>query len=564
MEGQGAGRPLEMGAENELQLADYLFVSARCKYGLCHQDILELAGEFIREEKIKTRWINGIPGQDWLKNFLKRHPRVVAHKDEVLSSKLTNSLDVCDFHRDLDRLYQEESMTADDAHRLYSLLEISLPCEDQSKDVDTLQDHDILKASVLTCICADGGRLPPLVVFQGDCVSCARNRNETPNKCSDGDILFCYWFENFFIPTLPKSANSTILFLEGQSFRVNLRVLKLARRNNVIFLKFPPKLATVFQPLDSKYSFDLKSVYDIQFQKESKRHKIFDDKHREKFGSVVGSIWEKSVNMNSIVKGFERTGIFPLDTSKFDENEFLEPSLKRFKEAEEIDATRNINDRNNVLNPLLSESANSNFVQVLKISHVTSVATIGLNDTDEFTAASKEGSSSYPSVENSEAVMSEEISQKEEKGSLAGEFQRNGKEFIEKQVQNHEKDPTHEHDDKDFRHENDDKDAKQQENGKNLSHKDVAKDSRHEYDKQAMDQADEKDTRDHDDDRDTKHEGGEKDTRHEDNDKDARHLNAEVENVPKTAVIGKRRRSERIFKKDFSGKVKISVTRKTI
>lgn len=372
IDGQGAGRPLEICAEKEQKLADYLFVSARGGHGLSRREILVLTGEFIQEENINTRWMNGIPGFDWLRSFLKRHPEAMARKE-------MDPLDVYGFYQDLEHLYEGEKVTSNEAHRIYSLLEISLPCEKLSRNPDILQ-NDQLNASVFTCICADGEKLPPLVVFLGKCVTCEDKMdcNEALDKNCAERSLFCYWFENIFIPMLPRSEKSTILFFEGQSLQINMRLLQLAKRNCVFFVKLPPQLANHFQPLDLKCSSALKSTYHkhLQIWNLKNLHNI-EDIQREKFGNVIGTTWKKSAKKNVITKGFERTGLFPLNKSKFDDNVLPEPSLKKFKKEKDPELVKSINDTIGDLKSGSNDfelSEDSHDAHTPKITHVTSVA----------------------------------------------------------------------------------------------------------------------------------------------------------------------------------------------
>lgn len=442
IDGQGAGRPLEIGAEKEQKLADYLFVSARGGHGLSRREILVLTGEFIREENIKTRWINGIPGFDWLRSFLKRHPQVMARKE-------VDPLDVYGFHQDLDHLYEEEKVTSNEAHRFYSLLEISLPCEKLSNNPDILQ-NDQLNASVFTCICADGEKLPPLVVFLGKCVTCENKMdcNEALDKNCAERSLFCYWFENIFIPMLPRCEKSTILFFEGQSLQINMRLLQLAKRNCVFIVRLPPQFAIHFQPLDLKCSSALKSVYNKHLLIwNMKNLRNIEDIQREKFGNIIGTTWKKSAKKNVITKGFERTGLFPLDKSKFDDNVFPEPSLKKFKEWKEPELAKSINDTIGDLNSATNEfeiTADSHDLRTPKITHVISVALKDVTSSEHSISSSSKDSllNRFPSLVPSGSSQSnlnskfeeKEISCKEKRLPLTDELRLNEPELAIKEV----------------------------------------------------------------------------------------------------------------------------------
>jgi hypothetical protein len=46
---------------------------AKLGFGLSRKEILELVGQFVRTNKVKTPFKEGIPAEDWFLNLKKRH-----------------------------------------------------------------------------------------------------------------------------------------------------------------------------------------------------------------------------------------------------------------------------------------------------------------------------------------------------------------------------------------------------------------------------------------------------------------------------------------------------------
>lgn len=47
-------------------------------------EYLRLVGEYVNSNELKTRFKNGIPGEEWYRSFMKRHPTLSLKKPEHL------------------------------------------------------------------------------------------------------------------------------------------------------------------------------------------------------------------------------------------------------------------------------------------------------------------------------------------------------------------------------------------------------------------------------------------------------------------------------------------------
>ncbi|GFT86628.1 DDE-1 domain-containing protein [Nephila pilipes] len=354
VEAHGAGRPIEISIKNEEKFAEYLFISGRYGYGYSKCEIKDLVAEFVREEEIKTRWADGKPGYEWLKNFLKRHPEVNVRRDEHISHKRLDGIDpffVFKFYTDLEVLFDHEKLSLPDAHRIYNVAEISfkdvrqpiiIPSKCSSCISKTVRSSIELGASAVVCIGADGKKLHPLIVFQGRCVLPPHivNKNfpkmsyytTSSRKWKDG-ALFSYWFENVFIPQIPnlvaRQGRSIILLFNGSSLHINIQSLSLAVKHNIIFVKIPPNLINILQPLNKMCLSVLESTWSDQ---------LFYQNHlnlatiQKLFGQLFGIIWSKHFRKLIVRKAFRTTGVFPPDRNQFPAKVISKSALKRYFE----------------------------------------------------------------------------------------------------------------------------------------------------------------------------------------------------------------------------------------
>ncbi|GIY91556.1 DDE-1 domain-containing protein [Caerostris extrusa] len=351
VEAHGAGRPIEITVKNEQKFAERLAISGNYGYGYSRNEIKELVAEFVKQEDIKTRWTDGKPGYEWLKNFLKRHPEVKVRKDEHFTHKRLEGVDpfsVYRFYDDLERLYQNEKLTDSNIHRIYNVAKVSF--HDDSEEVllsrcskcvmKIPQNDEKMETSVIVCVGADGKKLHPLIVFPGRCMLPSRITNKSlpgtayytasAMKWMEGS-LFNYWFEHVFISQIPslieRCGKSVILLFDGSSLHISIQVLTLAVKHNVIFVKLPPKLSNHLQPMSRTCLATLNSAWDERLlfwtgESLSTTQKLF--------GQLVGIIWNQHFGKRIVKKAFETTGIFPPNRKKFPENTFSLVSLKRY------------------------------------------------------------------------------------------------------------------------------------------------------------------------------------------------------------------------------------------
>ncbi|GFU72879.1 DDE-1 domain-containing protein [Trichonephila clavipes] len=352
VEAHGAGRPIEISAKNEDKFAEYLFISGRYGYGYSKCEIKNLVAEFVKEEEIKTRWADGKPGYEWLKNFLKRHPEVNVRKEENISPRRLDGIDpfaVFKFYNDIEVLFDHEKLILPDAHRIYNVAKISfdddvmrpfiIPSKCSTCISKAAQSNCELGVSTVVCVGADGTKLHPLILFRGRCVLPPLVTNKNLPKTSfytasarkwKEEELFSYWFENVFIPQIPsipvRHGRSVILLFDGSSLRINIRCLTLAVKHNIIFVKLPPLLNDLLQPLNKMCLSALKSGWNDQlfFQRQGNLATI-----QKLFGQVFGIIWSKHFRKNVVRKAFRTTGIFPPDRNKFPVKVFSQSALKR-------------------------------------------------------------------------------------------------------------------------------------------------------------------------------------------------------------------------------------------
>jgi hypothetical protein len=107
-----------------------------------------------------------------------------------------------------------------------------------------------------------------------------------------------------------------LMIVDGHSTHVNLQARKLARENNVSILKLPSHTSDRLQPLDINCFSPLKNNWNkklISRQRKNDFHVL----SKSDLVDLVCSVWHRSLTPSNIKAGFLKSGIFPVDRSKY-------------------------------------------------------------------------------------------------------------------------------------------------------------------------------------------------------------------------------------------------------
>ncbi|KAJ8966379.1 hypothetical protein NQ314_003555 [Rhamnusium bicolor] len=196
---------------------------------------------------------------------------------------------------------------------------------------------------VLACIAADGTFLPPFIIYKGAAVQ-ARWISE---KCFQGTLYgasnngwieephFYQWFIKLFIPHIQSLRTKMILpdqtamlLFDVHSSHFSVRIIEGELISKIELVRFPSHLTGRIQPLDKCIFGPLKTLWDKLLVEHGKTQIGLANSRlsREKFAEMIGTVWPDGMTKKNIISGFETTGIYPVDSTKFSK-EFFDPVL---------------------------------------------------------------------------------------------------------------------------------------------------------------------------------------------------------------------------------------------
>jgi len=327
--------------EQENLLVDYLKISSKMCYGLTRQQTKKLAFEYAEANTVcPNKWKDSkIASEDWLKGFMNRHKDLAVRKPESTSlSRATsfNKTNVNAFFEKLTSVYNKYNFSP---HMIFNADEtgcstVTNPpkviAERGSKQVGQVTSAE--RGNLVTTlffINAVGGFLPPVFIFPRVNYKDIMLTNGPPGALGLAHIsgwmteeCFMKALKHFVTHVKPSQMNPALILMDNHSSHVNLSVIQFARENFIIIVTFPPHCSHKLQPLDVTVYGPFKTRYRIAMNEwmlsnPGKTVTIY------QVGQFVKDAYLAAFSPQNITQGFLKTGIYPLNSHIFCEDEFL-------------------------------------------------------------------------------------------------------------------------------------------------------------------------------------------------------------------------------------------------
>lgn len=344
------GRATALSVETESKLAAYLKTMQKSGFGLSRKEVLNLVGEYVNANNLKTPFKDGVPSEDWFLRFKKsqnlslRKPQSVEFLrrkscDPFILGKyfeiLSNTLSELGLENKPDQIWNlDESGFSNDPSRTKTVGPKGLPT------TRTTSSSGRENTTVLLACSAAGSKAPPLIIYKGKNIW---SDWYAPEGCGFPDTvyaascngwmetsIFVNYFEKCFLKVAAPSVEKPVLLIyDGHSTHVGLKLIELATANHVTIIKLPPHSSHLLQPLDLSVFKSLKTAWD-QFLCKWQRQHPGQKLPRNIFAKTLGEIWLKT-DPTIIVNGFRKGGIFPLNRNIIPEENFEPAALNRWK-----------------------------------------------------------------------------------------------------------------------------------------------------------------------------------------------------------------------------------------
>lgn len=386
-QGRSTVIPLEM--ENEL--ASGIRTMEKWGWGLSRKEIFRIVGDYVRRNRLKTPFKDGVPGEDWFLGFTKRHNFSIKKPQSVeyARKKSMDPFIINGYFQLLEKTLNDLNLL-DKPQQIWNLDESGF-CLDPSKTrvvgnkgtaaSRTTAGPGRENITVLMAANAAGYKAPPLIIFKGkniwdEWVSTDSKYPGTTYAATSNGWMESHIFLNYFQKSFLKEigdARPVLLIYDGHVSHVDERLISCAMQNNVTILKLPPHSSHLLQPLDLSVFRSLKTRWDahvVEWQRHNQGQRI----PKKHFSRLIGKIWSET-NPEIIASGFKKGGIFPFNSKVVSEDHYDPLALKRWelhkktlnKDTHTPDPESNIPETSNNQTDLVQMNDNNNDLPGLSV-----------------------------------------------------------------------------------------------------------------------------------------------------------------------------------------------------
>ncbi|XP_033725586.1 uncharacterized protein LOC117315461 [Pecten maximus] len=340
-EGSSPGKRPFFPLEVENEVAEKIKIAGRMGFGITRSQLCLKMARLVTAMKLKSPFRNGVPGNDWLEGFSKRHPDVSLRSPTPLNNvrarmlnlevtrkyfhSLNQTLISLNLHQKPKAIWNIDETNVSLTHKPSKVL-AELGQRNVPGRVGNCRDG----VTVLACINAAGEDIPPLVIVKGLTEKALRayNVSESPNgtkftyqkKAWMEDVLGVQWFENHFLkhcgPERPQ-----LIILDSHSSHETLGLIEAARQNNINLFALPPHTTQYLNPLDKTVFGPFQREYNRQctdFMSLSPNNMVT----KWEWPRLFKNAYIKTVNKDNITKGFEVCGIHPFNAERIAQSAF--------------------------------------------------------------------------------------------------------------------------------------------------------------------------------------------------------------------------------------------------
>ncbi|XP_067649060.1 uncharacterized protein [Haliotis asinina] len=322
-------------------IADQIKAAALTGFGITRRQLVLKVARICRRLKLTTPFKNDVPGKGWIAGFMKRHPDIHLRSPVPLTTIRARMLNPCvtnSYFEELEELVQSLKLN-DKPHLIWNIDETSVPlthkptkvlAEAGVKNVPGRVGNIRDNVTVLACINAAGGNIPPMAIVKGKTPKCLQAYN-TPagvpgtaytyqSRAWMEDTLGEGWFEAHFLkhcgPERPQ-----LIVLDSHSSHETLGLLEKAKANDVTILAFPPHTTQWLCPLDKSVFGPLSREWNrvcSEFMVQSPNNLVT----KWEWPRLFKQAYDIAFTPSNVCSGFRKCGIFPVNTNSIPDKAF--------------------------------------------------------------------------------------------------------------------------------------------------------------------------------------------------------------------------------------------------
>lgn len=359
------GRKPTFSVEEEKEMVAFITVMAKRFYGITQQQLRKLAYDFAVAKNIKNIFSSekGMAGKCWVYSFLKRNPGLSLRLPEPTSLNRVlgfNKSEITIFFANLETLMAKHNFPA---NRIFNVDETGISnVQKPGKIYAPTGLKQVGKATsaergqnvtVVCALSATGIYVPPMFIFPRQRVKAFLRIGGPPGaiyECSKSgwinEELFAKWLQHFATNIGAHAQNPALLILDNHCSHQSLSAFEFCRENGIHLLSLPPHTSHKMQPLDVTFYGPLKSAYSRECDLFMKMHPYEKIAH-DHLASIFNKAYTRVATMEKAVKGFEVTGIYPLNPHIFDDDDVItsDPIIEEVPSSVQVHQPEGVDNR---------------------------------------------------------------------------------------------------------------------------------------------------------------------------------------------------------------------------
>lgn len=329
-----------IGIEAEQMLKKWAMALATRGFPITKNDLLTSVHHVLKDLKSEHLFPGGRPGPTWLTLFLKRNPEISQRTVEKLSKVRADVSEnfIKAWFNEIEKYVRENNLlpALSDPSRVFNMDETAfflcpqgqkvLAIRGQKNVYEVHSGSDKESLTVLANINAKGDVAPTLVVLPGQRLPPA-DKVKLPSgwamaKSESGWIngeVFYEYFVNYFYPWLIEKQTTfpVVVFLDGHKSHLTYHLSSFCAEHEIVLIALPANCTHIMQPLDVAVFRSLKRgwadlVHDWRMKNGGERLTKYN------FSPMLKEVFNIFMKESTIVNGFRRCGLSPLDRNAVD------------------------------------------------------------------------------------------------------------------------------------------------------------------------------------------------------------------------------------------------------
>lgn len=342
----------------EKDLAKYLETASKLYHGLTPKNVRMLAYQFAKrnDKKIPDNWVvKEEASYDWFWGFMKRHNELSLRKPEATSlSRATsfNRHNVGTFFGNLkslmgrfqfppQQIYNVDETGINTVHKPKKI--VACRGLKQVSKVTSAERGELV--TVCSAINAIGNHLPPFMIFPRKNWQTRMLDNAPPGTNGVANpsgwmtvATFLEFMKHFQKHVRSSKENPALIIFDNHESHISVDSVQYAKDHGIHLLTIPPHTSQKLQPLDRIIIACLKSHYDRACDDWMTAHParpitIYD------ISGLLGRAYPMAMTPRNVTKSFEVTGIYPLNSDIFTDDEFLSSYVTNRPEQDQPEET---------------------------------------------------------------------------------------------------------------------------------------------------------------------------------------------------------------------------------